>query len=73
MLNDEVGDDEIFAELEQLIGKTGETATPLRPGGKAMIEGRKRDVVAQFGVIDSGTPVEVVKLDGINLVVKAKA
>ena len=47
-----------------LIGQTGVTATTLRPGGFATIGGQRIDVVTNGEMIDVGTPVEVVEVEG---------
>jgi membrane-bound serine protease (ClpP class) len=53
-----------------LVGKRGVTVSELRPAGFAMIEGRRMDVIAQGKRIDSGTAVEVVRVEGIRVLVK---
>lgn len=45
---------------DALVGKRGNTVTPLRPVGFVRIEGRRLDAVADFGVIESDRPVVVV-------------
>ena len=44
-----------------LMGKTGKTATTLRPSGMAVIEGKRVDVLSNEGIIDSG--VEIIVID----------
>lgn len=59
-------------ELAKLKGRRGQTRTALRPGGVARIEGRRVDVVAEDGVwLDAGTEVEVVRVSGSRLYVRA--
>lgn len=53
-----------------LIGATGEAVTPLRPAGTAVILGRRMDVVAEGGLIESGRAVSVVAQEGIRIVVR---
>lgn len=72
-LNAEVGHDENLTKLAELVGKTGKTTSPILPSGKAVINGEKHDVVAQMGGIDSGVEIEVVRVDGISIVVRPKA
>tara|TARA_R110002096_G_scaffold403766_3_gene601349 strand:+ start:58325 stop:58798 length:474 start_codon:yes stop_codon:yes gene_type:complete len=72
-LSSEVGNDEHLAELAKLVGKTGVATTALLPSGKAVIDGEKHDVVAQIGSIEAGIDVEVVKVDGISVIVRPKA
>lgn len=58
------------SELQQLMGKTGETLTTLRPAGKAMIAGRKLDVVSTGDYIEKGTAIFVSAVDGNRIVVR---
>ena len=53
-----------------LVGKRGRTASPLRPGGKAEIDGEYLDVFSDGGFIDPGTPVEVVRREGNRVIVR---
>ena len=53
-----------------LIGATGEAVTPLRPAGTALIHGRRMDVVAESGLIESGQKITVVSQEGIRIVVR---
>jgi membrane-bound serine protease (ClpP class) len=55
-----------------LVGKGGRSVSPLRPAGIAEIEGRRVDCVADGELIDAGTAVTVVRVDG-NRVVVARA
>lgn len=52
------------------MGDCGKTLTRLRPAGKAMINGRRMDVIAQGEMIDEGRMVEVVEIEGIRIVVR---
>ena len=70
MLNTSIGGGEIYETLTDLVGHTGTTASSLRPSGKAIIDGKKIDVVAEVGMIESGVEVKVVKVEGINIVVR---
>lgn len=51
-------------------GMRGVATTALRPIGVAEIDGRLTDVVADVGVIDPGTPVRVVRVEGFRVVVE---
>jgi membrane-bound serine protease (ClpP class) len=53
-----------------LLGKRGRTTSPLRPAGFADIDGARVDVVSEGDMIDAGTPVEVVRVDGNRVVVR---
>ena len=53
-----------------LVGKRGEAASDLHPSGKAMIHGKKVDVVTGGVFIARGTAIEVVEARGPRIVVK---
>ncbi len=55
----------------EFMGKNGLSTTPLRPSGSAEIAGRRVDVVTDGEFIDSGTPVEVVNVQGARVQVRA--
>lgn len=54
-----------------LIGKEGIAFTTLRPGGTAIIDGKKVDVVADSEYIDKDTKIKVLRVEGIKVVVSA--
>jgi membrane-bound serine protease (ClpP class) len=54
-----------------LTGKGGIAATTLRPSGKAEIEGRLVMAEAEGVFIEKGAPVEVVRVQGNRIIVKA--
>lgn len=55
---------------EDLIGLTGETLTPLRPSGIAIINNERLDVVSQGEFIEKNRNVEVVYVEGVKVVVR---
>jgi membrane-bound serine protease (ClpP class) len=55
-----------------LIGQTGTASTILRPAGYAMIGGKRVDVVTLGEVLDPGTPIEVMDVEGNRIVVRKK-
>lgn len=55
--------------LEELLNKTGETLSELRPSGFALIDGRRTDVVTQGGMISKGETVKVIEIEGNRVVV----
>lgn len=59
-------------DMQFFVGKTAETLTTLRPAGSISIDGVKLDAVADGGFIEKGKKVEVVRVDGIRIVVKEK-
>lgn len=58
---------------DALVGRSGTTETALRPAGKALVSGRRIDVVTEGDFIEPGTPVVVVALDGSRIVVRRKS
>jgi membrane-bound serine protease (ClpP class) len=53
-----------------LLGRRGRAATPLHPAGIAEIDGQRVDVVSDGEPVDSGEPVEVIRVDGNRVVVR---
>ena len=50
-------------ELEQsMIGRVATTVTPLRPIGVIRIDDRRRDALAESGIIEEGVEVEIVEI-----------
>jgi len=58
------------ANLEALLGKTGEAFTILRPSGKVMIENILYDAYTRGEYIEKGEAVEVISMEGSTLRVK---
>lgn len=52
------------------IGIKGITISRLAPSGKARFEGHDTEVWSQSGMIDNGTPIEIVDVDGSKITVK---
>jgi membrane-bound serine protease (ClpP class) len=57
-------------EQSSLLGSTGVALTQLRPSGMASINGQRVDVVAETGLIERGTPIKVVQVEGVRVVVR---
>jgi membrane-bound serine protease (ClpP class) len=57
------------AALLQLVGKQGEAQSDLRPSGFARIDGRRVDVVTQGESIAQGERIQVLKVEGMRVVV----
>ena len=62
-----VGDDRLLA----LVGRVGQAASPLRPGGVVEIDGERLDVVTEGEFLESGTMVRVLYVQGNRIVVGA--
>lgn len=56
--------------MEQLIGKTGKTLTPLRPSGIALIDGKRYSVETQATFIDKDSEITVLSVDGSKITVQ---
>ncbi|HUJ11740.1 MAG TPA: NfeD family protein [Verrucomicrobiae bacterium] len=55
---------------EEWIGRAGVAQTVLRPAGMALIDGKRLDVEAESGVIESGSLIKVVAVHENRLVVR---
>ncbi len=58
-------------EQPELLNATGAAMTRLRPSGTALIDGKRVDVVTEGELVDPGTPVKVVAIEGLRVVVRA--
>lgn len=52
-----------------IVGRTGETATPLAPSGFVVVDGRKIEAFSQSGFIEQGSIVRVDAVDNFRLIV----
>ncbi len=67
----DAGSTELFDDdMQSLIGKHGRTATALHPSGIAVIEGRRLDVVSLAEFIGKGEEIEVVRVEGVKILVR---
>jgi len=63
-----VGD--LKADKPELLNQTGVAHTNLRPSGTAEINGHRVDVVTEGSMIERGTPIKVVAVEGLRVVVR---
>ncbi len=56
--------------LKELVGRIGVAVTPLRPAGIIELDGLRLDTVTEGLMVDPGTPVRVVRVEGITVVVR---
>ncbi len=56
-----------------LMAQTGSAFTALRPSGTALINGQRVDVISEGAMIEKGTPLKVVAVEGMRVVVRAAA
>ena len=64
---------DIATAKADLVGKSGVALTILRPAGIAEIEGRRVDVTTAGEFIPKGSPVTVVKAEGMHILVNKSA
>jgi membrane-bound serine protease (ClpP class) len=57
-------------EKPELLEQTGTALTALRPSGTAVINGKRVDVVTEGPLIERGTPIKVVAVEGLRVVVR---
>ncbi len=58
-------------ERDDLLNQTGTALTTLRPSGVALIAGKRVDVVTEGAMVERGSPVRVVAVEGMRVVVRA--
>ena len=63
-----VGD--IGTARPELLDQTGTAFTSLRPSGTALIDGKRIDVVTEGALIEKGTAIKVVAIEGLRVVVR---
>jgi membrane-bound serine protease (ClpP class) len=68
---DRISRREMLVDLDNLLGATGVTATPLAPGGKARFGSHLVDVLSGGDFVPPGTPVIVVEVHGNRVLVAA--
>ena len=54
------------------VGRTGTAETQLRPSGKALVGDDLLDVVTDGELIPKGTPLRVVRVEGVRIIVEAR-
>jgi membrane-bound serine protease (ClpP class) len=60
-------------EKPALLGQTGTALSPLRPSGVALINHQRVDVITEGSLIEPGTPIKVIALEGLRVVVRAQS
>jgi membrane-bound ClpP family serine protease len=61
---------ELGVSKPELLNGTGVALTQLRPSGSAKINGQRVDVVTEGGLIERGTAIKVVAIEGSRVVVR---
>jgi membrane-bound serine protease (ClpP class) len=54
----------------ELVGREGVAQTVMRPSGIAQVDGKRLDAVAESDMIERGSPIEVVAVEGNRIVVR---
>jgi membrane-bound serine protease (ClpP class) len=62
---------ELKVDRPELVGQTGIAQTLLRPSGMAVVNGQRVDVVTEGPLIEAGTPIRIVAVEGMRVVVRA--
>jgi membrane-bound serine protease (ClpP class) len=57
-------------QAPDLVGREGVAQTLLRPSGMALLDGKRLDVVAESDMIERGSAIKVVAIDGTRVVVR---
>lgn len=58
------------ADLQRWVGRTGRTVTPMRPTGVIEVDGERLDASTEGEFLEPGTPVRVVRAEGLRIVVR---
>lgn len=67
----EKGEYELHEDMQVLVGRTGMTMSVLRPAGIGDFDGVRLNVVTEGGFIEKGMPIQIVRVDGSKIVVRA--
>lgn len=73
VLNDSISTEDGYVASEsrlELIGKKLQAYTDLRPAGVAVLGNEKLDVVTDGDFIEKGNEVEIIRVEGMRIVVK---
>ncbi len=61
---------ELGVERPELLHQTGTALTHLRPSGSAQINSKRVDVVTEGAMIERGSPIKVIAVEGLRVVVR---
>jgi len=70
LAHDQTGQRTAMEASASLVGQQGVAQTLLRPSGMALLEGKRLDVVAESGMIESGSAIKVVAVEGTRIIVR---
>ncbi|HEY4259778.1 MAG TPA: NfeD family protein, partial [Schlesneria sp.] len=57
--------------LQELVGQYGQTISPLTPGGLVVVSGERLHAISEGIIIDADKSIEVIKVQGTRLLVRA--
>ena len=60
----------LVASLDYLVGMHGVALTDLRPSGTAQLDGQRVDVVTEGDFISNGSALEVLRVEGVRVIVR---
>jgi len=67
----EKGKYDLHEDMQVLVGKAGVTTSVLRPAGIGDFDGVRLNVVTEGGFIEKDVPIQIVRVDGSKIVVRA--
>ena len=70
LFHDQTGQRTAAAPASGLVGKQGTAQSLLRPSGLALFDGQRLDVVAESGLIESGSAIKVIAVEGARIIVR---
>lgn len=62
----------LAVDAPNIVGKVGNTVTPLRPSGYGIIDNEKYDLYSLEGFIPSNVEIEVIKIESMKICVRRK-
>ena len=60
-------------DLVHFVGQEGQTATALRPSGTVLLGGHRVDAITDGEFLESGTPIRVIRVQGMSILVRKTA
>ncbi|MDX8045972.1 NfeD family protein [Gracilibacillus sp. S3-1-1] len=69
-LTDEEGYSSINQSYKELLGKSGQTTTDMRPIGSIMVDDKEYSAITEGKWLEKGTPVNIIEVDGTRILVK---
>ena len=70
LFHDQTGQRTATEPTADLVGREGVAQTLLRPSGMATLDGKRLDVVAESGMIERGSAIKVIAVEGTRIIVR---